>query len=50
MDPGLGSIYASAKVTQLGAVSVGAKPPCHLTDAAELAVTWQPPWRRHHWR
>jgi hypothetical protein len=21
-----------------------------LADDAELAVTWQPPWRRHHWR
>jgi hypothetical protein len=21
-----------------------------LADDAELAVTWRPPWRRHHWR
>jgi hypothetical protein len=24
--------------------------PCHLADDAELTVTWQPPWHRHHWR
>jgi hypothetical protein len=41
MDPGLGTIHAGAKVTQLDAVDVGAKPPCHLTDDAELALTWQ---------
>jgi hypothetical protein len=41
MDPGLGAIHAGAKVTQLGAVNVGAKPPCHLADDAELALTWQ---------
>jgi hypothetical protein len=34
-------IHADAKVTQLGAVNVGAKPPCHLADDAELALTWQ---------
>jgi hypothetical protein len=43
MDPGLDAIHASAKVTQLGAVGVGAKPPCYLVDDAEPAVTWQPP-------
>jgi hypothetical protein len=41
MDPGLGAIHASAKITQLGAVNVGAKPPCHLADDAELTLTWQ---------
>jgi hypothetical protein len=41
MDPGLGAIHAGAKVTQLDAVNVGAKPPCHLADDAELALTWQ---------
>jgi hypothetical protein len=41
MDPGLGAIHAGAKVTQLDAVDVGAKPPCHLADDAELALTWQ---------
>jgi hypothetical protein len=41
MDPGLGVIHAGAKVTQLGAVDVDAKPPCHLSDDAELALTWQ---------
>jgi hypothetical protein len=41
MDPGLGTIHAGAKITQLGAVNVGAKPPCHLADDAELALTWQ---------
>jgi hypothetical protein len=34
MDIGLGAIHAGAKVTQLAA-----KPPCHLADDAELAVT-----------
>jgi hypothetical protein len=34
MDPGLGAIHAGVKVTQLGAVNVGAKPPCHLADDA----------------
>jgi hypothetical protein len=48
--PRLGAIHASAKVIQLGAVDVGAKPPYHLADDAELTVTWQPPWRRRHWR
>jgi hypothetical protein len=41
MNPGLGAIHAGAKVTQLGVVEVGAKPPCHLADDAELALTWQ---------
>jgi hypothetical protein len=41
MDPGLGAIHAGAKITQFGAVNVGAKPPCHLADDAELALTWQ---------
>jgi hypothetical protein len=41
MDPGLGAIYAGAKITQLGAVNVSVKPPCHLADDAELALTWQ---------
>jgi hypothetical protein len=41
MDPGLSAIHAGARVTQLGAVDVGAKPPCHLADDAELALTWQ---------
>jgi hypothetical protein len=41
MDPELGVIHAGAKVTQLGAVGVGAKPPCHLADDAELALMWQ---------
>jgi hypothetical protein len=41
MDSGLGAIHAGAKVTQLGAVDVGAKPPCHLADDAELTLTWQ---------
>jgi hypothetical protein len=41
MDPGLGAINAGAKITQLAAVNVGAKPPCHLADGAELALTWQ---------
>jgi hypothetical protein len=41
MDPGLGAIHGGAKVTQLDAVNVGAKPPCHLADGAELALTWQ---------
>jgi hypothetical protein len=40
MNPGLGVIHAAAKVTRLGAVGVSAKPPCHLADDAELAVTW----------
>jgi hypothetical protein len=33
-DPGLGVIHAGVKVTQLGAVNVGAKPSCHLVDDA----------------
>jgi hypothetical protein len=41
MDPGLGAIHAGAKVTHLGAVNVCSKPPCHLADDAELALTWQ---------
>jgi hypothetical protein len=41
MDPGLGAIHVGAKVTQLGAVDVGAKPAYHLADDAELALTWQ---------
>jgi hypothetical protein len=41
IDPGLGAINAGAKITQLGAVNIGAKPPCHLADDAELALTWQ---------
>jgi hypothetical protein len=41
MDPGLGAINAGAKITQLGAVNVGVKPPCHLANDAELALTWQ---------
>jgi hypothetical protein len=41
MDPGLGAIHAGAKVTQFDAVNVGAKPPCHLADDAELTLTWQ---------
>jgi hypothetical protein len=41
MDPGLGTINASAKITQLGAVNVVAKSPCHLADDAELALTRQ---------
>jgi hypothetical protein len=44
MDIELGAIHAGVKVTQLGAVDavdVGAKPPCHLADDAELALTWQ---------
>jgi hypothetical protein len=41
IDPRLDAIHAGAKITQLGAVNVGAKPPCHLVDDAELALTWQ---------
>jgi hypothetical protein len=41
MDPELGAIHAGAKETQLGAVNIGAKPPCHLADDVELALTWQ---------
>jgi hypothetical protein len=41
MDPGLGAINAGAKITQFDAVNVGAKPPYHLADDAELALTWQ---------
>jgi hypothetical protein len=41
IDLGLGAINAGAKITQLDAVNVGAKPPCHLADDAELALTWQ---------
>jgi hypothetical protein len=41
MDSGLGAIHAGAKVTQFGVVNVGVKPPCHLADDAELALTWQ---------
>jgi hypothetical protein len=40
MDPRLGAIHAGAKV-HLGAVNVGAKPPCHLADNTELALAWQ---------
>jgi hypothetical protein len=39
MNPELGVIHTDAKVTQLGAVNVGAKPPYHLADDAELALT-----------
>ncbi len=39
MDPGLGVIHAGTKVTQLGVVNVGPKPPCHSADDAELALT-----------
>jgi hypothetical protein len=41
MDSGLGVINAGAKITQLDAVNVGVKPPCHLADDAELPLTWQ---------
>jgi hypothetical protein len=41
MHPGFGVIHAGAKVTQLGAVNVDAKPPCHLADDAEMALMWQ---------
>jgi hypothetical protein len=41
MDPRLDAINAGAKITQLGTVNVGAKPPCHLANDAELALTWQ---------
>jgi hypothetical protein len=41
MDPGLGAIHVGTKITQLGAVNVGAKPLYHLADDAELALTWQ---------
>jgi hypothetical protein len=41
IDPELGAIHAGAKITQLDAVNVGAKPPCHLADDAELALTWR---------
>lgn len=41
MNPGLGAIHAGAKITQLGAIDIGVKPPCHLADDAELALTWQ---------
>jgi hypothetical protein len=41
MDSGFGVINADAKITQLDAVNVGAKPPYHLPDDAELALTWQ---------
>jgi hypothetical protein len=41
MDLGLGAINAGTKITQLGGINVGAKPPCHLADDAELALTWQ---------
>jgi hypothetical protein len=40
IEPGLGAIHTSAKITHLDAVIVGAKPPCHLADYAKLAVTW----------
>jgi hypothetical protein len=39
MDSGLGAIHAGAKVTQLGAVNVGVKTPCHLADDAEMVLT-----------
>jgi hypothetical protein len=41
MGSALGAIHIGAKITQLGAVNVGAKPPCHLADDAELTLTWQ---------
>jgi hypothetical protein len=41
MNSGLGAIHAGAKVTQLGVVNAGAKPPCHLADDVELALRWQ---------
>jgi hypothetical protein len=41
MDSGLVAIHDGANVTQLGAVNVGVKLPCHLADDAELALTWQ---------
>jgi hypothetical protein len=41
MNSCLGAINIGAKITQLGAVNVSAKPPCHLADDAELALTWQ---------
>jgi hypothetical protein len=41
MESELGAIHAGAKVTQLDAVNVGAKPSCHLADDAELTLTWQ---------
>jgi hypothetical protein len=50
IDLVLGVIHAGAKVIHLGAVGDGAKPLCHLADDTELAMTWQPPWRRHQWR
>jgi hypothetical protein len=51
MDPELSAIHAGAKITPLGAVDVGAKPPGHLADDAELALTWQRlAWRHRHWR
>jgi hypothetical protein len=50
IDLGFGTIHTGPKVTQLSAVVVGAKPPCHLADDAELVVTWRSPWRRRHWR
>jgi hypothetical protein len=37
MDTGLNAINTGAKITQLDAVNVGAKP---LADDAELALTW----------
>jgi hypothetical protein len=39
IDLGLGVIHAGAKVTQLGAVSVDVKPPCHLANDAKLTLT-----------
>jgi hypothetical protein len=41
IDPGLSAIHVGVKITQLGAVNVGAKPPYHLADDAELTLTWQ---------
>jgi hypothetical protein len=41
MDLEFGVIHAGAKVTQFGAVGVGAKPSCHLADDTELTLTWQ---------
>jgi hypothetical protein len=40
MDPDFSVIHAGVKVTQLDAVRVGAKPPCHLANDTELALTW----------
>jgi hypothetical protein len=45
MNPGLGAIHAGAKVTQLGAIDIGAKLPCHLADhqaGGDVAATLAP--------